>query len=100
MQVVELESNKETNNQIRKRTKAGKVEQEERVKQTAYLKLQYSEIFSVSLLFHAVSSPRISVFHRCRDASSGKHICITVYPTFFQPSFFLTHFTPPSTTVH
>lgn len=52
MQVVELESKEEINNQSRKRTKAGKVEQEERVKQTAYLELQCSEIFSVSFLFH------------------------------------------------
>lgn len=40
------------NNQIRKKAKAQKVEQEERVKQTAYLLLQCSESLSVSFLFH------------------------------------------------
>lgn len=50
---MELERKETFNNQIRKKTKAGKVEQEERVKQTAYVLLQCSESFSVSLLFHS-----------------------------------------------
>lgn len=49
---MELERKEANNNQIRKKTKAGKAEQEERVKQTAYLLLQCTESFSVSLLFH------------------------------------------------
>lgn len=49
---MELQSKEENNNQIRRKTKAGKVEQEERVKQNTWLLLQCSESFSVSFLFH------------------------------------------------
>lgn len=65
--MMEIDCKEENSNQIRERRKAGKLEQEEGVEQAIYLLPLKAFVSHTSFTF---TSPRISVFHNCRDEAS------------------------------